>query len=207
MSARLRIEDPQARQYALRLLQQGGVVVLPTDTLYGLSAAASSKAGVARIRAIKRTRAERLFIVLASSVDMVERHVRSFGCTTRAELGAVWPAPMTAILPVGTARAQWMGDTVAVRVPNLPPLLELIESLGEPIVSTSVNRGGEPPRTSLASIEADFGRDVDLLVTGDEDQTSALASTIVDFAGDEPVVLREGDFAWPPAGDSNPSNL
>ncbi len=192
------IGDDNVRRDALRILKQGGVVVLPTDTLYGISAAAASRDGVERIRAIKRSEDERLFIVLASSIDMVEASTRSFGCASRELLSAVWPAPMTAIFPVGAARAGWMGDTVAVRVPDVPPLLDLIAALGEPIVSTSVNRGGEAPYASLSKITAEFGSEVDLIVAGESPETTAVASTIVDFTGDEPVVIRKGDFAWPP---------
>lgn len=180
------------------MLEQGGVVVLPTDTLYGLSAAASSRKGVKRIRRIKRSDEARLFIVLASSIDMAEAHVRSFGCTSRDELSRVWPAPVTAILPAGSKKAEWMGETVAIRVPDVPQLLEIIAELGEPIVSTSVNRGGDPPMTSLADIEREFGGDVDMIVAFAGARGSR-ASTIVDFTGEEPVVVREGDYRWPPS--------
>jgi len=126
---------------------------------------------------------------------MVAEQVRSFGCSSREELGRVWPAPVTAILPLGKQLAEWMGETVAVRVPAVPALLDLISELGEPIVSTSVNRSGEPPRTSLDEIEAEFGPEVDMVVRGKI--TATLASTIVDLTGDEPVVVRQGHFAWP----------
>jgi L-threonylcarbamoyladenylate synthase len=192
------IEDEQARLDALRRLEQGGVVILPTDTLYGLSAAASSRGGVRRIRRIKRTDDERLFIVLASSIEMVETHVRAFGCTSHEALALVWPAPMTAILPAGSRKAEWMGETVAIRVPDVPPLLEIIAGLGEPIVSTSVNRGGNPPMTSLEDIERDFGDEVDMIVSYRDAGKTTHASTIVDFTGDEPAVVRRGDYHWPP---------
>lgn len=191
------IDEPTTREEALCVLRDGGVAVLPTDTLYGLSAAASSTRAILHIRAIKRSRDERLFIVLASSLDMVDAHVRSFGCASRELLESVWPAPVTAILPLGPRRAEWMGDTVAVRVPDLPPLLELIDALGEPIVSTSVNREGEAPRRRLAAIAAAFGDEVDLLVEGHEERMKGTASTIVDLTGDAPVVIRQGDFRWP----------
>jgi L-threonylcarbamoyladenylate synthase len=195
-SSLCRIEDEKTRQEALRMLEQGGVVILPTDTLYGLSAAASSRSGLRRIRDIKGAREDRLFIVLASSIDMVEAHVRSFGCTTREALSAVWPAPVTAILPAGSKKAEWMGETVAIRVPDVPPLLDIISALGEPVVSTSVNRGGDPPMKSIVDIERDFGGEVDMVVSFGGAGT-ARASTIVDFAGEEPVVVRDGDYRWP----------
>jgi L-threonylcarbamoyladenylate synthase len=191
------IGSEQTRAQVVDILEGGGVVVLPTDTLYGLSAVASSPKGLAHIRAIKRSRDERLFIVLASSVDMVSAHVRSFGCVTRERMASVWPAPVTAILPAGEACADWMGETVAVRVPDLPPLIAIIEALGEPIVSTSVNRAGEPPRATFAEVVSEFGAEVDLVVRGDDKRMSAQASTIVDLTGETAVVIREGDYRWP----------
>jgi L-threonylcarbamoyladenylate synthase len=195
MSPAPHIDDGATRAEVLAVLRRGGVAVLPTDTLYGLSAAATSASGIGHIRAIKRSADERLFIVLASSVDMVAAHVRSFGCSSREELERVWPAPVTAILPVGAQAAEWMGETIAVRVPAVPALLEVIAALGEPIVSTSVNRSGESPRTSLGEIESEFGPEVDMVVRGNV--TSTLASTIVDLTGDSPVVVRQGDYTWP----------
>jgi L-threonylcarbamoyladenylate synthase len=90
-----------------------------------------------------------------------------------------------------------MGDTVAIRIPALEPLLKIIETLGEPIVSTSVNRAGEAPRTSFGEVLSEFGAEVDLVVRGDDERMSKTASTIVDLTGDEPVTIREGSYRWP----------
>jgi L-threonylcarbamoyladenylate synthase len=139
------------------------------------------------------------YIMLASSLEMVEKYISSFGCTERERLGAIWPGPLTAVLPSGPDCPEWYGDTVAFRVPDLPPLLELIERLGEPIVSTSANVSGEPPLSDPKHIHQQFGGAVDALVVG-PDTPYAVASTIVDFTGDEPKVLRKGDYEWADSG-------
>jgi len=197
--------EPDAQRHALRVLGQGGVVVLPTDTIPGLSATASSERGVARIREIKGSADEKQFVLLVASVEMAQAYVGDFGCTTRAVLERVWPAPLSAVFRSGGRCPRWVGPTVALRVPDLAPLRGLIAELGEAIVSTSVNRSGESPETLFDSIEKEFGFEVDALVTAP--YRKKRASTLVDFTGAAPKVLRKGDYDWPAAatGDSKPS--
>ncbi|MDH3198110.1 MAG: Sua5/YciO/YrdC/YwlC family protein [Candidatus Krumholzibacteria bacterium] len=190
---------------ALEMLRSGGVVVLPTDTVYGLHAALSSADAIVRIARLKGPREGRRYIVLADSIDMVARYTASFGCLSRAELARRWPAPLTVVLPAGDACPEWARPAVAFRVPDLAPLRALVRALGEPLVSTSVNAAGEPPLGTAADIERRFGDGVDLVVAGDE-TGRARASTVVDACGGAPVVLRAGDYAWAEAGgESKPS--
>jgi tRNA threonylcarbamoyl adenosine modification protein (Sua5/YciO/YrdC/YwlC family) len=188
------IADEKTRQQAREVLAAGGVVVLPTDTLYGLSAAVSSGQAVRRIAAIKGAANRTQFLLLADSVGMVETFVRSFGCVDRARLERIWPAPVTVILPAGDRCPAWLGETVAFRVPDHAMLRDIIRHLGEPIVSTSINRTGESPMLDLGKIGDRFGDLVDLVVAGDVN--SELASTIVDLTGESPEVVRRGDYEW-----------
>ena len=186
-----------------RTLLLEGVVIVPTDTLYGLSARLSSEKGHRRILDIKRGGSERPFVHLASTIDMVERYVDSLGCVSRETLERVWPAPLTAVFDSGSECPGWVGRTIAFRVPEHVLLRETIDRLGEPIVSTSVNRTGQPPLRDIEVIEREFGALVDLIVIGG-DTVREEPSTLVDFTGSQPVVLREGRYDW--AGDGNPSN-
>jgi tRNA threonylcarbamoyl adenosine modification protein (Sua5/YciO/YrdC/YwlC family) len=198
------IADAPNADIAFDVLARGGVAVLPTDTLYGLSARLTSEEGVRRISAIKRAPNDRRYILLASSVDMVQRFVRSFGCASREALAAAWPAPLSVILPAGPACPAWVGPTVAIRVPAHAPLRALIERLGEPIVSTSVNRTGAAPLDDPHAVRREMGREVDLIVTGDG--ADHRASTIVDLSGKAPRLVRRGGYAWDAAaGDAKPS--
>lgn len=198
------ITDPRTRELACETLARGGVAVLPTDTLYGFSARLSAEDGVHRISAIKRAPNDRRYILLASSLEMAERFARSFGCVTRDVMAGAWPAPLSVIIPSGPLCPAWVGPTVAIRVPALEPLRELIEKLGEPIVSTSVNRAGEEPATDAHAIRAEFGREVDLIVLGQNHPDRA--STLVDLCGDAPRVVRQGSYEWPAsAGGGKPS--
>lgn len=197
------LDDPRTLLVTREWLEKGGVVVLPTDTLYGFSAKLSAEDAIRRISAIKRTHNDRRYILLASSIDMVDRYVQSYGCATRDALAARWPSPLSVILPSGAAMPAWVGPTVAVRVPALDALRTLIEQVGEPIVSTSVNRAGEEPLEDAHGIRREFSSEVDLIVTGDV--PGGASSTLVDLCGKSPKVIREGAYAWAVAGAGKPS--
>jgi L-threonylcarbamoyladenylate synthase len=197
-----RLDDAGSKQRALELLRSGGVVVLPTDTLPGFHALASHEDAVGRISRLKQVTGARRYLLLASSVEMVSEYVGSWGCGSRDLLNRIWPAPLTAILPAGGRAPQWVGETVALRVPALESLREFIATAGEPLVSTSCNRSGEPPMQDYRDIAEAF--EVDLLVEGLV--AEGPASTIVDLSGASSVVLREGAYDWAAAtGRSKPS--
>ena len=189
------ITDERTQRDALDTLKDGGIVVLPTDTLHGFSAALSAEDAVRRIGELKGSSDRKQYIVLAASVDMVARYVWTFGCVGRDRLARVWPAPLTAVLPAGERCPEWMGDSVAFRVPALEPLRRLIARLGEPVVSTSVNRSGTPPLADPTDIRREFSENVETIVAGPAAQELS-ASTIVDLTGEQPVVLRIGDYDW-----------
>jgi tRNA threonylcarbamoyl adenosine modification protein (Sua5/YciO/YrdC/YwlC family) len=188
------IADAAAMERALRTLKTGGVVVLPTDTLFGLSARISSRTAVGRIAAAKGTPDRSRFKVLAASIDIVDGYVSSYGCVAGARMDRSGAAPLTAILPSGAKCPAWTGESVAFRVPGVEPLRDLIGALGEPVVSTSVNAAGQPPLTDPGEIAERFGASVDLILTG-AGQTGR-ASTIVDCTGARPEVVRAGDYDW-----------
>ena len=139
-------------------LMGGAVVLLPTDTIYGLHAVAANEEAVARIAEMKGRDETKPFIVLASSVSQFP----DLGITAPPEivkaLDSIWPAPLTAILPRGEA-------TLAVRVPALEWLRALIERTG-PLVSTSANRGGEPAVDRPTALAHDLQNRLDIVDGG-----------------------------------------
>ncbi len=197
------IDDSRGQNFAADSLIRGAVVALPTDTLYGFSAALSQEASVRRIASIKQTPDDRRFIVLASSIDMVGGYVASFGCSSREAMAAKWPAPLTVILPAGPQCPAWVGPTLALRVPAWDPLRALIERVGEPIVSTSVNRTGQLPLDEANVILREFGEEIDAVF--ERRELGGGASTIVDLCGKTPRVVRAGSYAWDATGRGKPS--
>jgi len=162
-------------------LTSGSVVLMPTDTIYGLHAVASNEEAVARIAELKGREGSKPFIVLASSVSQFP----DLGITAAPQvveaLDSLWPAPLTAILPRG-------GSTLAVRIPALDWLRTLVERTG-PLVSTSANRSGEPavdhPEALARALQ-------DVLDIVDGGVRTGEPSAILDLTGDEPRFIREG---------------
>ena len=158
------------------VLVAGGIVLMPTDTIYGLHAIPSSSA---RIRALKGRDEDKPFVTIASSVEQIE----SLGIHVIDALRELWPASLTAILEKNHS-------TIAIRVPDLDWLRALLDRTG-PLVSTSANRSGEPPITSPDDLAHDLQNALEGIV--DAGPREGKPSAIVDFTGDEPRVLREGD--------------
>lgn len=187
---------------AATAMRDGGVIVLPTDTLYGFSAALDNRAAYERIISLKGSAPSRRFIALADTTDVVARYVAGWGSVARSALDAIWPAPLTAILPAGPACPPWVGDTIAFRVPANDFVRQVVAALGEPVVSTSVNRTGQPPMEDTDAIVKAFGEVVELIVAR-KGAAGTLASTLVDLTVAPARVVRQGDYAWPAAGKSS----
>lgn len=176
-----------------RLLGEGGVVLLPTDTIYGLHANALDPVAVDRVVDIKG-RDEKPFVVLAASIEQI----RTLGVTAAeerlAQLDDIWPAPLTVILPLREAIAASRGaTTVAVRIPALDWLRDLVARTG-PLVSTSANRSGEPPVTTPDGLARESQQHIDAIV--DAGPKTGEPSAILDLTGSEPRFIREGERSF-----------
>jgi len=185
-------EAPTALQMneIARLLRDGCVVLLPTDTIYGLHTVATDADAVERLAGIKGRDETKPFIVLAASVGQL----RELGISASPELlqalDSIWPAPLTAILPLSTPIAASRGaTTLAVRIPALGWLRELLEKAG-PLVSTSANRAGEPPAIAPQNVARELQERLDAIVDGGT--RDGEPSAILDLTGDEPRFIREG---------------
>ena len=191
----IRGDQRDAADIIKKFLAADGVVVLPTDTLYGFSTLLSSGKGHERIGVLKQTDAERNYLYLASSTAMIERYIESWGCGSCERFEEIWPAPLTAVFGSGERCPERVGGTIAFRIPELEFLRNTIEVVGEPIASTSINSAGGPPLDDIGEIERRFGGAVDLIVTGVAPPGGA-PSTLIDFTGRAPVILRKGSYDW-----------
>ncbi|MBV8547675.1 MAG: threonylcarbamoyl-AMP synthase [Acidobacteria bacterium] len=161
------------------LLRAGAVALLPTDTIYGLHALAANGEAVARIRSMKERGDQKPFVIIAASPEQLDQ----FGVTIPDVLREIWPAPLTAILASDAT-------TIAARVPDLAWLRALLGRTG-PLISTSANRSGEPPITTPQMLAQDLFEALDAVL--DAGPREGQPSTIVDFTGEEPRIVREGD--------------
>ena len=181
---------------AVRSLNSGGVVVFPTDTLYGLGADVFSLAALQRIFSIKGRRADLALPVLVSGLDQVEAVAQPMSAQAQRLAERFWPGPLTLVMrrsPDLPGLVTGGADTVAVRMPGHPVPLELARRLGRPITGTSANRSGQPDLLDLSALENQLGNLVDHII---QIQTgpgpAGTASTIVNVTGDTPQLLRGG---------------
>lgn len=187
------MSDPVAD--AAAALSRGELVLLPTETVYGLAADAGNAEAVARIFAAKgRPR----FNPLIAHVDSIEAAARVGVMTTMAEALAArfWPGPLTLVLqalpdsPVcDLARAGL--DSVAVRLPGHPLARAVIGAFGGPVVAPSANRSGRPSPTTFADAVEETGPSAAVALDGGDCEVG-LESTVVSLLGDRPRLLRPG---------------
>ena len=179
---------------AVRSLNSGGVVVFPTDTLYGLGADVFSLPALQRIFSIKGRRADLALPVLVAGLDQVEAVAQPMSAQAQRLAERFWPGPLTLVMrrsPDLPGLVTGGADTVAVRMPGHPVPLELARRLGRPITGTSANRSGQPDLLDLSALENQLGNLVDHIIqTGPV--PAGTASSIVNVTGDTPQLLRGG---------------
>lgn len=188
-------DDPAAIARAAQVLQDGGLVAFPTETVYGLGADALASEAVAKIFAAKGRPADNPLIVHVADVDAARTLVRSFPPLAEQAAAAWWPGPLTLVLPRARARvpdATTAGqDTVAIRVPAHPAALALLRACGRPLAAPSANRSGRPSPTRAEHVLADLGGRVELILDGGP-TLHGLESSVLDLSGARPLLLRRG---------------
>ena len=175
---------------AAAAIRAGEVVVIPTDTVYGLAGDPSNPGAVERIYAIKGRPPQLELNLLASDISQLDGLVEMDG-VARSLAAAFWPGPLSLICPVGSRRLAIprSGTTLMVRVPGHALLRRLLDETG-PIASTSANRHGMPPAATGPEAEAALGVEVSVVIDGGPG--SGMASTIIDASSRPPRLLREG---------------
>ena len=179
---------------AVDVLREGGLVALPTETVYGLAADADNELAVRRIFAVKGRPASHPLIVHIAAADALPAWARSVPDEARALARAFWPGPLTIVLPKQprVSHAITGGqDTVALRVPAHPLARNVLEQFGGGVAAPSANRFGRVSPTRAEHVREDLGDEVDYVLDGGACSVG-VESTIVDLSRDEPAVLRPG---------------
>ncbi|MFL6241275.1 MAG: L-threonylcarbamoyladenylate synthase [Actinomycetes bacterium] len=197
MSLTFDCTDPVQRERglgaAMSALRRGELVVVPTDTVYGLGADAFTAPAVDALLAAKGRGRDLPVPVLVSSKPMVTALAGSLSDAGQRLVDAFWPGPLTIVVRHTPGLAWDLGDTrgtVALRMPDHELALALISETG-PLAISSANRSGEPPATTVASACEMLGEDVAVYLDGGP-CASNTPSTIVDLTADQPRVLRTG---------------
>ncbi len=179
---------------AVDVLRVGGLVAIPTETVYGLAADASNRRAVRRVFAVKGRPADHPLIVHLGAREQLRRWAGSVPPVAERLADAFWPGPLTLVLPRATGVLDEVTGgrpTVALRVPDQPLVLRILARFGGAIAAPSANRFGRVSPTRAGHVVADLGGDVDLVLDAGPCPVG-LESTIVEVADDQLRVLRPG---------------
>ena len=189
--------DPDARVEGLaaaaRAVRAGRLVVLPTDTVYGIGCDAFSSTAVRSLLAAKRRGPDMPVPVLVGSWLTIDGLVLGVPKAARELIEAFWPGGLSIVLPHAPSLDWDLGSTkgtVMLRMPLHPVALELLRDVG-PMAVSSANVSGSPPAASAGEAEGQLGDSVAVYLDGGP-SGEPVASTVVDLTGDDPRVLREG---------------
>ncbi|MCX7976441.1 MAG: L-threonylcarbamoyladenylate synthase [Bellilinea sp.] len=186
--------EPDVIQRAAQVLQAGGLVAFPTETVYGLGANALDSQAVQRIFLAKGRPANDPLIVHVQNQTWLERVVNAHPPQTELLVNRFWPGPLTLIFPRKTTiplNVTAGGESVAVRAPSHPVAQALLAASGLPIAAPSANRFGHTSPTQARHVLDDLAGRVDLILDGGECPIG-LESTVLDLTKDPPVILRPG---------------
>jgi L-threonylcarbamoyladenylate synthase len=194
VTARVVLDDSSGRADAVEVLEAGGIVALPTDTVYGIAVAVTTPGGIERLFAAKRRPPDKgIMLLLADVAQASEAGVMTPAASALAE--ACWPGGLTVVVPQ-RADVPWPAvltggaSTIGLRVPDHDAPRALARGIG-PLPTTSANVSGVPEAADAAAIVEQLGDAVDLVLDGGRAHGGP-ASTVVDCTGDLPVILRVG---------------
>ncbi|OPZ22625.1 MAG: N5-carboxyaminoimidazole ribonucleotide mutase [candidate division BRC1 bacterium ADurb.BinA364] len=184
--------DPDLFERAKDVLIDGGIVALPTDTVYGLAVDASRPQAVEKLFAAKNRDTKKAIALLISSREMLERIASEMPEALEPALERFWPGPLTVVLKKFTRafRDAAPGDTVGVRIPRCAVALGLLRLMSRPLAVTSANLSDEDPARDAETIERTFGDAVDLILDAGPLQPGPV-STVLDASVSPFRILRQ----------------
>jgi L-threonylcarbamoyladenylate synthase len=194
VSARTVPDDSAGRAEASAVLRSGGVVAIPTDTVYGIAVGLETPDGIERLFRIKRRPPDRGIMLLLDAASQAGS-IGVMGPAASALADACWPGGLTVVVPQRagvTLPAVLTGGTptIGLRVPDHDAPRALAAAVG-PLPTTSANVSGLPEAGDAAEILAQLGDGIDLILDGGRAR-GGLPSTVIDCTGERPIVLRDG---------------
>lgn len=179
--------DQKLISEAAVVLRQGWLIIIPTDTVYGVAACRENSKAVEMLRRLKHRPADKPIPILASDCMKIESIKAHFGKNARKLARCFWPGPLTLVLPVGNG---WEG----FRIPDHPVALAIIAASGGLLRVTSANLSGRRPAMTAGGALRQLGRGVKLALDSGP-ATGGVQSTVVKMEGEKAVILREGAIA------------
>lgn len=179
---------------AAEIIKSGGLVALPTETVYGLGADAFNSFAIKKIFIAKGRPNDNPLIVHISDIEEIYDVVSDFKEPAKKLSGAFWPGPLTMVLPKNSNVPDEVTaglNSVAVRVPSHPLIREVIRLAKTPIAAPSANISGKPSPTKVSHVINDMGGKIDAILDGKECSVG-VESTVISFMSDIPKILRPG---------------
>jgi L-threonylcarbamoyladenylate synthase len=177
--------DPGAIAEAAAAIKRGGLVVFPTETVYGLGADATNPAAIEKLNAVKGRPPEKPYSLHLHSPEQMRPYVGEVPPAAQKLIGKFWPGPLTVVLPGKD------GKTVGFRLPDHPIARALFKAAGVPVAAPSANRSGSPPPTDAVEARAALAGGFECLLDGGPTRLGK-ESTVVEIVGGRAEVLREG---------------
>ncbi len=184
--------NPQSYEFTQEVLQSGGVIAMPTDTVYGIACLINKRNSIKRLYAIKERELIKAIPVLIGTLEQISSIAASFPSTAYALSQHFWPGALTLILNKHSNIPYELTSypTVGVRMPDHDWLRSLMQSCG-PLAATSANISGQPSLSSAQEVLEKLGSRVDLLIDGGT-CAAGIPSTVIDCTLSPVKVLREG---------------
>lgn len=181
-------------QKAIEVLRNGGIVLLPTDTVFGICCVIDRQDSLERLFSIKNRDEHKAVPILVSSTDMVKEYVLPFPEDVEKLMEKYWPGGLTVVLPCQKEKVLPLvtGSTnlLGLRIPNFPPLFQIIDKVGVPIVGTSANFHGHLPVSKYKDLDPELVKMVDYVL--EEDSLGSESSTVIDCSKNPWKILRQG---------------
>ena len=178
------------------IIKNGGIVVMPTDTVYGIVCDATNEKAVDKVYQLKNRDYSKAMIVLVSGIDMLKRCVSSINDLEEEIINKYTPGPLTIIFNKSDFIPDIVTsgmDTVGIRIPNDKELLELIDRVGNPVIASSANVSNNDTITSIDLLEDSIKNNVDYIVDGG--YINRDASTIIKVDENNIKILRDGKMS------------
>lgn len=186
--------DPVSVRRIADVITQGGVIVYPTDTIYGIGVNAFDDEAIKRVFALKQRDLAKPLLVIVHNLDMVKLLVSTIPVVAHRLIERFWPGPLTILFPavehISNKLAAGTGK-IGIRIPDNRLCLELVSFCGKPITSTSANVSGGANPMSVQQVADSICSNVDVIIDGGM-LKSSVPSTVVDVTTGDVVIVREG---------------
>jgi len=191
----LSAKDASTLGKAASILSNGGLVIVPTETVYGIAAMASDGLAIERIYQIKGRPENKALLAHVDGLEMAKT-LATLNPLAEELIAKFWPGPLTLVLPkLESANIHENAGgglpSIAVRCPDHDFTKSLITKLNQPLVAPSANFSGEPPPASLSELSEQIANNVDMIIDGGT-CISGQPSTLIDLTTDKPKILRQG---------------